>query len=422
MKETEELSPNSPTLSEILKSPSKVDNVSFDSQKSVALEQILKSKELQRLGMMLEESMKEDVSKNVIDPNPSELKGLSKSTKFTCLTYKNGDKYEGVLSNLSKKGIGKMIFINGMEYYGSFNNDQIDGDGRITFPEKSDFEVYKGDFVKNRFEGQGELKYKNGNNYNGQFLKNQFSGLGVFTYKPNENNNIPSANQDDAAIQHFTFTGKFLNGTFHGYGNINFPDHSMFFGEWENGIQINEGNYLTSEGLQFKGVLEENREENNKFLNNLPKQLNEKGYEDIEKKANKNKGSNSTSTQKRKINTNKIEIILLIAVICFIILKLYGYFYYPSSHQWNEKNSKNYTIDTDHNAYKSYFSKFTTFFSHFFERRYEFESSLPKTEVSPSRSEENTVKNNILFESNEDNAIFRKNSFFRSVNQQLKRI
>ena len=44
-----------------------------------------------------------------------------------------------------------------------------------------------GDFVNNKFNGSGEIKFNNGDTYKGLLIDNIFNGLGIYNY---QNGNI----------------------------------------------------------------------------------------------------------------------------------------------------------------------------------------------------------------------------------------
>ena len=113
----------------------------------------------------------------------------------------NGEIYEGKFTNwkICGKGIYKykdILYIGDFEknirqgkgekftknyyYNGIFNNDKIDGYGRIQFINSKNGESeYEGFFKDNNIEGKGIMKWKNGNIYEGEMKNNKMNGQGI---------------------------------------------------------------------------------------------------------------------------------------------------------------------------------------------------------------------------------------------------
>ena len=102
------------------------------------------------------------------------------------ISYESGDIYEGQLMNGRRNGTGKMKFINGDLYQGTWRANQMcDADGVYTYKNGNE---YRGGFktcAKNRsqlpygcFEGQGQLKVVDVGIYIGRFKTNCAVGPG----------------------------------------------------------------------------------------------------------------------------------------------------------------------------------------------------------------------------------------------------
>ena len=99
--------------------------------------------------------------------------------------YKYKDKilYVGDFENNLRQGKGEKITKN-YHYIGEFNNDKIDGYGKIRFynDKEGKFE-YEGFFKRNNIEGKGIIKWKNGDVYQGQVKNGKMNGYGKFIPK-----------------------------------------------------------------------------------------------------------------------------------------------------------------------------------------------------------------------------------------------
>ena len=134
----------------------------------------------------------------------SKLIGTWQNGKFTGWGREirnNGEVYEGKFENgkITGKGVYKykdILYIGDFvkniregkgekltkNYYynGYFNNDKINGFGRIQFINSKDGESeYEGDFKENNIEGKGIMKWKNGNRYEGEMKNNKMNGEGI---------------------------------------------------------------------------------------------------------------------------------------------------------------------------------------------------------------------------------------------------
>ena len=94
----------------------------------------------------------------------------------------------------------KKIYDNGDYYIGEMLNDKAHGKGILYY--KNGNIKYDGDFVNDKFEGNGKYIWENGNYYIGQWLNDKRHGKGILYYK---NGNIK-------------YDGDFVNGECEGNG------------------------------------------------------------------------------------------------------------------------------------------------------------------------------------------------------------
>ena len=103
------------------------------------------------------------------------------------ITLQNGIVYEGNVKNGKANGNGKITLPDGSFYEGEFKNDEIDGQGRLIGTSGSFFEgVFRGSFSGSAFsiaimKGKGKLIFPNGNVYEGEFENDIMNGRGKMT-------------------------------------------------------------------------------------------------------------------------------------------------------------------------------------------------------------------------------------------------
>ena len=86
-------------------------------------------------------------------------------------------KYEGEFMNDKFEGNGKEYFEDGGYYIGEFKNDFKNGKG-IEYDKDGNI-IYDGDYINNKQEGKGKYYYKNGEYYIGEFRNSMMSGKGI---------------------------------------------------------------------------------------------------------------------------------------------------------------------------------------------------------------------------------------------------
>ena len=135
----------------------------------------------------------------LVSPNVTRIGSWShnKFTGWGRKKYKNGEMYEGKFINgkLNGKGIYKddyslyigdfkksvkhgygELFTDDFHYVGNFNNDKLDGRGRIEIYGKG---IYEGNFNKEQINGYGVFKYCNGDYYEGEMKDGEMDGYGI---------------------------------------------------------------------------------------------------------------------------------------------------------------------------------------------------------------------------------------------------
>lgn len=97
--------------------------------------------------------------------------------------FSNGDRYDGEYRQLPggitvRSGFGIHLSADGTIYMGIWDNDKMNGSGRLQF---SSGAVYEGEFVNNCFNGKGQYTWPNGSHFDGMFDNNRMFSYGQFT-------------------------------------------------------------------------------------------------------------------------------------------------------------------------------------------------------------------------------------------------
>ena len=94
------------------------------------------------------------------------------------LVWPDRSKYYGDISKEgSRHGMGVMIYANGSEYRGMYQNNQKCGFGKYT----ENGSCYEGQFLNDLRHGEGVLSFQDGSSFKGTFMNDQMHGFGIFT-------------------------------------------------------------------------------------------------------------------------------------------------------------------------------------------------------------------------------------------------
>ena len=136
----------------------------------------------------------------------------------TCIAnaMNDGSKfYNDMVAVLTSDNIG--------EYYSIKGKDIISAKGKGIEYYKNGNKRYEGDFVNNKYEGNGTYYKENGTYYIGEFKNGHFNGKGIIYYKNGK----------------IRFDGTFINGRYEGAGKLYYDDdenHIAIIGEYKNGL------------------------------------------------------------------------------------------------------------------------------------------------------------------------------------------
>lgn len=130
-------------------------------------------------------------------------------------------------------GFGERFDSNDAYFIGEFNNNMRHGKGKEIIKEF----IYEGNFVEDKKEGVGKIKYiRIPDFYEGEFHNNSITGFGEYTW----------ANKD-------VYKGPMINGKMHGIGSYKWPDGTEYNGNYINNIKQGMGKFKWANGRVFEG-------------------------------------------------------------------------------------------------------------------------------------------------------------------------
>lgn len=147
----------------------------------------------------------------------------------------DGGVYRGELVEGVLQGEGSIKWGNGERYEGQFLDGQYSGRGRFT---ATDGSFYRGEFLNGRFHGQGEQRFADGAHYVGQFKSGLFDGQGFYD------------------VNGSRYSGEFIKGEFTGMGSYLESGELVYSGGFKNWFFEGEGQFFSTSGEQWKGTFE----------------------------------------------------------------------------------------------------------------------------------------------------------------------
>ena len=159
----------------------------------------------------------------------------------------SGAQYEGkIIEGTKEKGKGDFVVqsgdFKGNRYEGEFLGEKFHGQGMVS---NSHGWQYIGEFKDGKYHGYGEETYENDmGKYEGQWKNGRKQGQGVRTYR-----------------QGNIYVGEWKDDERNGQGTYTFADGDKYVGEWKDGKQHGKGVETTKEGeirsgIWVKGVLQ----------------------------------------------------------------------------------------------------------------------------------------------------------------------
>ena len=197
---------------------------------------------------------------------------INKKKKNVIIKYNNGEKYLGECDKKNhKNGRGIQVFKNNNIYYGHWENDKMNGIGKIIkitqklddldiiFNENiipfyygewknnledgngeeiwKDNSIFKGEYKEGFKQGKGVLLLQDGTEYEGEFSHNKIEGKGIIKYK-------------DGRI----YEGSWMNNKMNGEGKFIWPDGRIYKGNYLNNYKNGFGEFIWPSGKIYKGM------------------------------------------------------------------------------------------------------------------------------------------------------------------------
>jgi uncharacterized caspase-like protein len=170
------------------------------------------------------------------------------------LTYANGDVYVGETVNGKRQGEGVYTYKDGRSYTGAWQDDKRHGQGTMAFPNG---DKYVGEFAEGLFHGQGTYTLSNGQQYTGTWKEGKQNGKGTLTY-PNGDTYVGEW-KDGRRDGQGTYTlhngqqyiGAWQDDKRHGKGTWVFADGKKYVGEWRDDEQAGRGTMILPDGKQY---------------------------------------------------------------------------------------------------------------------------------------------------------------------------
>ena len=146
----------------------------------------------------------------------------------------------GTWRNGTFSGWGRVIKKNGQVFEGKFNNNIITGKGIYKYKDV----LYIGDFSNGTRQGKGVLfteKFK----YNGQFLGGKIDGYGKIVFL-------------DPKCEICEYEGFFKENKIEGNGTMKWRNGNIYQGELKNGKMNGRGRFIPKDGIPSEGIFKDN--------------------------------------------------------------------------------------------------------------------------------------------------------------------
>ena len=177
--------------------------------------------------------------------------------------FDNGDKYTGDFVDDKYNGNGTLCGKNGEIYECEFKDGKQNGLGRVTLVNG---DIYIGNFENGKICDQVSIKYKNGESYDGYYKDNKKWGYGCFNFKNGD-----------------SYVGDFENDLFNGEGILTKSNGEIQRGIFKDGVFEKKLDKLKREEEEEKRKKEEEEkikeEENNKEVNEEKQQQEQENNE-----------------------------------------------------------------------------------------------------------------------------------------------
>ena len=178
--------------------------------------------------------------------------------------------YKGCFENNKFNGKGLLISKTGDYYFGDWLNGKCNGKGIIV--SKDNITLYEGDFKNNKKNGKGLEHFSDGSVFIGEFKENEKNGKGKYIYKDGSYYNGDffkdtfDGNGEYVWNDGRKYKGSFKKGSIDGKGQYTWNDNSIYIGEYINNVKQGEGKYIWPNGKIFSGKFENNQPNGNGYF------------------------------------------------------------------------------------------------------------------------------------------------------------
>lgn len=161
--------------------------------------------------------------RNVIDPQAVEY------------IWTDGTRYRGEIDPRTQnmQGKGVLEYAGGGVYEGEFKRDQPEGEGILKFP---DGEERRGTFVAGQLHGKGSILYANQTRYEGQLRAGEPSGQGRMEFSDGQ-----------------LYEGAFVSGKYQGKGKLKYSTGGQYEGDFLAGDASGTGTMIFADGRRYQG-------------------------------------------------------------------------------------------------------------------------------------------------------------------------
>ena len=146
----------------------------------------------------------------------------------------------GMWRNNNFSGWGRIIKRNGQAFEGKFNNGVLNGKGVYKYKDV----LYVGNFENGIRQGKGVLFTKNFN-YQGQFTQGKIDGYGKIVFI-------------EPHMEECEYEGFFKNNKIEGNGLMKWKNGNMYQGEMKDGKMNGRGRFIPKDGIPSDGIFKDN--------------------------------------------------------------------------------------------------------------------------------------------------------------------
>ena len=165
------------------------------------------------------------------------------------------NRYEGDWFNSKMHGFGDFINNSKKCYYkGQWEFDKQHGCGTERYSDKSSYHGY---FEESKKNGIGTFDFIDGKNYHGEFKDDMITGKGIFKYPDGRFYEGEFINNCKEGVGLFfwpdgrLYEGCYLADKKEGYGKMTWPNGQIWEGSWKNGLQHGYGTSTDKTGIEI---------------------------------------------------------------------------------------------------------------------------------------------------------------------------